>query len=107
MRCDGGRGLALARPVLRGICGVEDCNGVTYGDEVCPRCREEIDALVRMAAEDRERVSSAFVVNARKVAKRIGDFAWLMLFVALMSWLAVEMIPRLWLAYKVWEMGSN
>ena len=81
-----------------GICSVEDCFGTTYDDDVCPRCREEIDALDAMARERRER----FRAGARVPGERLRNIAWFVLFVALMNAIGYYVWPYIWLIFQLW-----
>lgn len=87
-------GLGLAR-----ICRIPGCRRVAVGFEMCDECRaQDLDLERHWREHSRTRA---------KRMERLNTVALVSLFVFLMSWLAIEACPRMWVAYKLWQLGSN
>jgi hypothetical protein len=89
-------GLGVAR-----MCAVPGCRRVAIGFEMCDDCRAmDLDIERHWREKQLAKVQS-------RAARRLRTFALVSAFVVLMNWLAIEVWPRLWLAFKVWKLGSN
>lgn len=99
MRMAGVRDLwtEIRLPAPQLVCSVRGCGRPAMaGAEMCPEC----------SAMDREyerfwREQGAG--KMRKFAARLRNFAWLVAFLALMSWLGWEMWPQILAAFDEWR----
>lgn len=85
------------------VCETRGCGRSVLGGEngMCVECADmdrQYDAwYARRQVKQRERIG-----------RRLRTTALVLAFVTLMSWLAMEMAPGLWVAFKVWHLsGSN
>lgn len=96
---------ALAVVPREGVCSVDGCSRVTDGgDEVCPRCQEEIEALEEMARADKR---SEYAVKAPGYATRLRNFAWFVFLLAMMSALGYYIWPCVWATFELWFGTGN
>ncbi len=95
-----GRGALVAWPGPAAECSVRGCGGTALaGNGMCVEC----------AGMDRQYEEYFSVEQRRKrarIARRLESFAVVALFVVLMSWLVIELCPRLWVAVQLWRMGE-
>lgn len=73
-------------------CAAPGCMGFACGDRLCARCREEVDALDRMAGERK----------AQTWEERVPDWAYKAGALAAWWWLVWEMRSFVWGCIALW-----
>jgi hypothetical protein len=101
-----GSGLTTYRSA---ICSVDKCCRIAFDDEeVCSQCREEIDLLETMARAKKEPPGDLeYVARVRKHAERVGNIAWFVLFLALMSAIGYYIWPWVLALFELWFGGGE
>lgn len=87
--------------VQREICSIRGCGRRTmWASEMCEECAAMDREYDRYWSEEEQ-------AKRKRLAYNLCTFAMLAAFVTAMSLLAIEMGPRLYVAFKVWQLGSN
>jgi len=104
-----GRGSEIGAQVKMGICIQHGCNACTFDDELCPSCRSEVEWLDEVwgreqadRARARQERNTNYSELAKKYAERVRNFAWFVLFVAMMSAIGYYVWPWVWAVFELW-----